>query len=234
MTEQAATGPQTVEAVVRARMAASLGGRRGMLEAAIPGLAFTVFYLTTKDLRTALVAGLTLAVGAVVLRLLQKQTVQFAMNAVVGIAIGWLFVYIASSSGGSESEAALSFFLPGLLYTTGYSVVLAISCLVGWPMIGFLVGSETGDPVAWHDEKPVVRLCTRLTWLFMLPGVVNVCLQAPVYYLGVTGRMDTDLAIAVLGVLRVGVGWAVRGLGWSAMIWLLARNATPLEPAEAS
>ena len=38
----------TVEAVVRAQMAKALGGRRGMVEAAVPTIVFTVLWLTTR------------------------------------------------------------------------------------------------------------------------------------------------------------------------------------------
>ena len=56
--------------------------------------------------------------------------------------------------------------------------------VIGWPVVGFMVGSVTGDPTAWHQDKQVVRLCTRLTWLLALPCVLRVvvlraCLQQP-------------------------------------------------------
>ena len=36
--------------MVRAQMAKALGGKRGIIEAAIPGLLFTILWLTTKDI----------------------------------------------------------------------------------------------------------------------------------------------------------------------------------------
>jgi hypothetical protein len=219
----------TVEAVVRRQMAASLGGRRGMIEAAVPGLLFTVLWLATKELTLALVVGGAAAAVAVVVRLVQRSTVQFAANAAVGIAIGWVFVRWAASTGGSEQEQALAYFLPGLIYTSVYTVVLASTCVLGWPLVGFLIGSAVGDPTAWHQDKQVVRLCTRITWLLLAPGAVNVLLQAPVWFLGWREVIDPDVAVAILGVLRLGVGWAVRILSWGGIVWLLARNATPVE-----
>jgi hypothetical protein len=219
----------TVEAVVRRQMAASLGGRRGMVEAAVPGLLFTVLWLVTKELTLALVVGGAAALLAIVVRLVQRSTLQYAGNAAVGIAIGWVFVRWAASSGGSEQEQALAYFLPGLIYTSVYTVVLALTCLVGWPLVGFLIGSAVGDPTAWHQDKQVVRLCTRITWLLLAPGAINVLLQAPVWFLGWREVIDPEVAVAILGVLRLGVGWAVRILSWGGIVWLLARNATPVE-----
>jgi hypothetical protein len=222
---------ETVEAVVRRQMAQSLGGRRGMLEAGVPGLVFTLLWLTTKDLRLALGSAGAVACLALVLRLVQRSTVQYVVNAIVGIGIGWVFVRLAASTGGTEAEQALAFFLPGIIWSGVYTVLMVTSCLVGWPFIGFMVGSVTGDPTAWHRDKQIVRLCSRLTWLFLAPGAIGVLLQGPVYVLGHSGTIETDTAVAIIGVLRLGLGWPLRIASWGTMVWLLARDATPVEPS---
>lgn len=219
---------ETVEAVVRRQMAKSLGGRRGMLEAGLPGLAFTLLWIITRDLRTSLVAGLAVAGIALVLRLVQRSTLQYVANAIVGIAIGWLVVHIAQGLGGSQEDQALAFFAPGVVITGVYTVLMVISCLVRWPLIGFMVGSVSGDPLEWHENPQIVRLCSRLTWLFLAPGAILVVIEGIVLLLGFSGGMDKPAAVAVLGVMRLGVGWPLRLAGWSGMVWLLARNATPV------
>lgn len=227
------TGPplreDTVEALVRAQMAHALGGRRGMAEAGVPGVLFTVLWLSTKDVPLALVSSLVVAAGALVLRLVQRSTVQFCLNALFAIGLGYVFVRIAASSGGSESDQALAFFLPGILISLGYTVLMSGSCLAGWPFIGFLLGSVTGDPFGWHGDRQVVVLCSRLTWLFLLPGAIGVALQGPVWLLGWSGAIDVDLAVVLLGVLRLGLGWPLRILAWTSMIWVLTRDKTPRE-----
>lgn len=230
--EHVAPSVDTVEAVVRRQMSQSLGGRRGMLEAGVPGLVFTVLWLTTKDLRLSLLSAGGVAAVALAARLVQRTTVQYVLNAIVGIGIGWVFVRIAASSGGSEADQALAFFLPGIIWSGVYTIAMVTSCLVGWPFIGFMVGSVTGDPTAWHEDRQVVRLCTRLTWLFLAPGAIGVLLQGPVYVLGHSGAIDTDTAVAVIGVLRLGLGWPLRIASWGTMVWLLARNATPIQPVQ--
>lgn len=222
-------GIESVEALVRAQMATALGGRRGILEAAVPGVLFTLVWLTTRELALALSLSVVVAVGALVVRLVQRSTAQFCLNALFGIAIGFVFVRLAASSGGTESEQALAFFLPGILISLGYTVVMATSCLTGWPFVGFLLGSVTGDPTAWHADRQVVRLCSKLTWLFLLPGAVGVTLQGPVWLLGWSGAIDIDLAVLLLGVLRLGLGWPLRILAWASMIWVLTRDVTPRE-----
>ncbi|WP_245750145.1 DUF3159 domain-containing protein [Nocardioides terrae] len=230
MTEpEHAPSVETVEAVVRRQMAQSLGGRRGMVEAGVPGLIFTLLWLTTKDLRLALISAAAVAGVALAVRLVQRSTVQYVVNAIVGIAIGWAFVRFAASTGGTEAEQALAYFLPGIIWSGVYTVLMVTSCLVGWPFIGFMVGSVAGDPTAWHGDPQIVRLCSRLTWLFLAPGAIGVLLQGPVYLLGHSGTIDTDTAVAVIATLRLGLGWPLRIASWGAMVWLLARNGTPIE-----
>ncbi|WP_245927272.1 DUF3159 domain-containing protein [Nocardioides silvaticus] len=225
-------GVATVEALVRHQLAASLGGKRGMLEAAIPGIIFTAIWLPTKELEAALVASLAVAGAALLLRIVQRSSTQYVFNAIFGIGLGWVFVRWAESSGGSESDQALAFFLPGILISLGYTVVMGASCLIGWPVLGFMLGVATEDATGWHENKQVVRLCSRLTWVMLLPGAIGVLLQGPVWLLGHYDRIDTDVAVVIIAVLRTGLGWALRIGSWALMIWLLARNATPLEAPE--
>lgn len=227
-----AATPETVEAVVRAQLAKSLGGRRGMIEAAVPTILFTLLWLTTRELSLALTVSVGAAVVLLVVRIVQRSTPQFAINALFGIGIGWLFVRLAASRGGSEDEQALAYFLPGILYNSGYTVLLALTCLVGWPLVGFMVGSVTGDPTAWHSDRQVVRLCTKLTWLLALPCLIRVAAQGPIWLAGNSGAMDADTAVAVLGILKIGLGWPLQLAAFAAMVWVLGRDKTPIRASE--
>ncbi|MCP3423627.1 DUF3159 domain-containing protein [Nocardioides pinisoli] len=219
---------ETVEAAVRGQLAKALGGRRGMAEAAVPTILFTATWLGLRDLDLALSVSIGAAVVLLVVRLVQRSTVQFVVNALFGIGIGWYFVYRAAQSGGSEQEQALAYFLPGLLYNGGYAVVLAFTCLIGWPLVGFMVGSITGDPTAWHSDKQVVKLCSRLTWLLVAPCLLRVAIQGPIWLAGNSGSMDADAAVAALGVLKIALGWPLQLAALGSMIWLLSRNKTPV------
>jgi hypothetical protein len=223
----------TVEEVVRGQLVKALGGRRGMLEAAVPTIVFTVLWLTTRELRLALVVSIAAAVVLLVVRLVQRSSTQYVVNALVGIGIGWLFVTISANRGGSEDEQALAYFLPGLIYNGGYAVLMALTCIIGWPLVGFMVGSVTGDPLEWHGDKQVVKLCTRLTWMLVLPCILRVVIQAPIWLAGHGGTIDADTAVAALGVLKIGLGWPLQLAALAGMLWLLGRNKTPVQAAAA-
>ncbi|MBA2952444.1 DUF3159 domain-containing protein [Nocardioides sp. MAH-18] len=199
-----------------------------MVEAAVPTIVFTVLWLTTRELQLALAVSIGAAVLLLVARIVQRSTVQYCVNAIFGIGIGWVFVTISARQGGSADDQALAYFLPGIIYNAGYSLVLALTCLVGWPLVGFMVGSVTGDVTAWHHDKQVVRLCAILTWLLAIPCVIRVLVQAPIWFGGRSGAIDADSAVAALGILKIGLGWPLQLLALLAMAWVLSRNHTPM------
>ncbi|GAA3025919.1 DUF3159 domain-containing protein [Streptosporangium longisporum] len=215
-TSEETAAHDTVEAVLRSQLAKAFGGIRGVVEAAVPTIAFTGMWIATSDLRRSLIVSVGTAVLLLVVRLLQRSTPQFVINSLIGIGIGAFF---ASRTGQAEDV-----FLPGILYNAGYSVVMLLSIVTRWPVVGFMIGSVTGDPTAWRSDPAVVKLCTRLTWLLMIPCVVRVAVQLPVYLIG------RDQAVAELGILKIVMGWPLQIAALAAMVWLLARGRTPVQP----
>jgi hypothetical protein len=219
----------TVEGVVRAQLSSALGGRRGMVEAAVPTIAFTLLYVATKELRVAILVSVVTAVLLLGVRLVQRGPVQYCINALVGIGIGCLFVWLSGRGGGNESDRALAYFLPGILYNAGYSAAMVLSILVRWPLVGLIVGSVSEDPTGWRRDPQVVRLCSRLTWLLVLPCLLRVSVQAPVYLAG-RAASDVDPWLTALGVAKVAMGWPLQVAALTAMLWVLARDRTPVVP----
>jgi hypothetical protein len=222
------TSVATVEEVVRGHLAKALGGRRGMLEAAVPTAVFTVGFLVSHDLLLSVLVAVGCATVLLVVRVGQRTTTQFVINSLFGIGVGALFAWRAARGGGDANDQALAYFLPGILYNLGYSVVMVFTILIRWPIVGFMVGSVTGDPTAWHEDRGTVRLCSRLTWLLVLPCVVRVVVQGPVYLAGRNDWWDRDSAVALLGVAKLAMGWPLQIAALAAMVWLLSRNKTPV------
>ena len=209
----ATVGVATVEQVVRHRLSVALGGKRGMVEGAVPTIGFTVTYLVTDDLRTGLTVGIGLAAALLLLRLVQRQPVQFVVNSLVGIGIAAIF---ASRTGRAEDV-----FLPGIVYNAIYAVVLSASVLVRWPLVGLMIGSVTGDLSSWRSDPAMLRLCSRLTWVLAAPCVVRVAVQYPLYLAGEVGW---------LGAAKIALGWPLQVAALALMAWLLSRDSTPVKP----
>jgi hypothetical protein len=208
---------QTVEAAVRAQLSKALGGRRGILEAAVPTVAFTIAWVATQQLKLSLIVSIGTAVVLLVARLVQRSTPQFIINSLIGIAIGAFFA--------SRTGDAKDVFLPGILYNGGYAAGMLLSILARWPIMGFLIGSVTGDPTGWRRDPGLVRLCGRLTWLLMLPCVLRVIVQLPLYWAD---------HVTALGVSKVVLGWPLQVASLAAMVWILARGRTPIQPVAPS
>jgi len=223
----AATSTGTVEAAVRSQLSRALGGRRGMAEAAVPTLAFTVTFLVHKQLELALVVSVSTALVLLAGRLVQRSTVQFVLNSLVGIAIGAFFAWRSARHGGDAADTALAYFLPGILYNAAYAVLISFSILVRWPVVGFMVGSVSGDATAWHGDRQVVRLCGNLSWMLVAPCVLRVAVELPLYLAGKSAG-DASAMIAALGVAKIGLGWPLQVAALAGMVWLLARNRTPV------
>ncbi len=49
------------------------------------------------------------------------------------------------------------------------------------------------------------------------------------WFAGKSGAIDPDTAVAVLGVLKIAMGWPLQLAALAAMVALLARNHTPIE-----
>jgi len=221
------TGIETVEAAVRQQLSRALGGRRGMAEAAAPTITFTVTYVSTKDLQLAI--GLSLAIALLLLgiRLVQRSSVQYVVNALVGIGVGCFFVWLGGRNGGDESQQALAYFVPGLIYNAIYATLMILSILVRWPAVGLMVGAVSDDPLAWHKDKQVVKLCSHLTWVLVIPCALRVAVQAPIYLGGRTAD-DADPYITALGISKVAMGWPLQLAALGMMVWLLTRDRIPV------
>jgi len=211
----------TVEQVVRAQLSKALGGPRGIVESAVPTALFTIFFLVSDDIRLSLYVSIGVTAALLLVRVVQRSSTQFVLNALVGIGIGALFAYRASQSGGSEEDVARAVFTPGLIYNGVYAVVIVLTIVIGWPIVGFMVGSVMGDPTAWHTDKAMVRLCSQLTWVLAVPCVIRVVVQLPLWL---------DHQIGLLGASKIALGWPLQLASFAVMGWLLSRNRTPIEP----
>ncbi len=211
-------GATTVEQVVRARLAEGVGGIRGSLEASLPTIVFVLVWSTTHALRAALVAAaLPVAIGLVV-RLVQRQTPRFALSSLFALGIAAFF---ALRSGKAEDA-----FLPGILYSCALTAISLLSVITRWPMVGFVVGSTSADPVAWRAHPGVLLLCQRLTVVLTGLYAVRVAVMLPLYLAG---------AVGWLGVAKIALGWPLYLLAVAAMGAVLLRGRTPLdEPAPSS
>ncbi|HEU5159329.1 MAG TPA: DUF3159 domain-containing protein [Streptosporangiaceae bacterium] len=206
----------TVEAIIRAQLNKTLGGKRGVVEGAIPTITFTVCWISTHELRLSLFLGGGAALALLIVRAVQRSTPQFVLNSLIGIGLAAFFAL--------RSGKAQDAFLPGMMWTGAVSGMMLLSILTRWPFVGFLVGAANPeDPLAWRRDPAMVKVCTRLSWLLLIPGVLKLAVQIPLYL---------SAQVAWLGVSKVALGWPayLGALGLAAVV--LMRGNTPYRVGE--
>ena len=144
--------PETVEALIRHRLATALGGWRGSVETALPTVVFVVFWTWQQDVKIAAGAALGVAVVLAVVRVVQHSSLWHVAGAVFATAIAAFF---AVRSG--RAEAA---FLPGILTNAAFLAATLLSVVTRWPAVGFIVGAgdprAQEDPFSWRRDRGMV------------------------------------------------------------------------------
>lgn len=201
-----------VEEFVRHQLSSSLGGARGMLESALPFIAFTVTWVVVKDLYPSLGAALAVAVLLAVIRLAQRQSLKFVAQAIFPIAIAAL---IASRTGRAED-----IFLPGILYNGALALVSIFTIAIRRPLVGFIIGAAIGDPTSWAADRGLVRMTSKLTAVLAVPYLLRFVIQLPLFL---------THQVVWLGVAKVVLGWPLLIAALFVIGLLLSKGRTPIE-----
>ena len=202
---------QTVEGKVRAELAHRLGGLRGSVETALPLVVFALVYVATDETWTAVVTALVTAALAYGLRLLQRSETTFVRQGLIGIVVAVVFVSITG-----EAEGA---FLPGLLRSGGWALLLGISLLVRWPAAGFVIGAVLDDITGWRSNPAMLKLADRLTLVLLAPMLIRLAIQVPLYLAG---------EVSWLAISRVALDWPLHAATLAVAGLILVRGRTPL------
>lgn len=218
--EQERSAEETVEAVIRHRLADLLGGWYGSIETALPTVAFVIVWLVRDEVRPALIAAAGVVLVLLGIRLRVGGSLRFVGTAVVATAVAAFF---ALRSGDAEDA-----FLPGILTSAAYGVGALVSILARWPLVGFLVAAAEPDyaehPTRWRRDSALVRVCSRLTWVLVALFALRVGIMLPLYLAG---------EVAWLGVSKIALGWPAYLVAIFVMGLMLATGRTPrtVEPA---
>ena len=201
-----------VEDFVRYQLSASLGGARGMVESALPFVAFTIAWLIGHELYPALIAAVGTALIAALVRLMQHQSLRFVATAIVPTAIA---AFVATRTGRAEDV-----FLPGILYNGALALLSFFTIAIRWPLVGFLLGAAIGDPTGWAKDRGLVKMTTKLTAVLAIPYVTRFVIQLPLF---LTGQ------VVLLGISKVILGWPLLIAALFVIGLMLSKGRTPME-----
>lgn len=192
---------------------AALGGKLGITESGLPSVVFILIYtINGQVLSPALWGALATAFVLTIVRIIRRGSIQFALAGMIGVAFS---AFIASRTGN-----AANFYLPGLFLQAAYAIAYLVSILVGWPLIGVVLGPLLGEGFTWRDDAARKRAYSQVSWLWFGMFAVRLAVQLPLYLLSMT---------VALGWVKVAMGWPLFAL----VLWLsylVLRKAPPPRP----
>lgn len=191
-----------------------LGGWRGGLESAAPSVVFaSVYVLARQTLTVALVAAIATAAVLALARLVRRERPVRVLGGLLAVGVAAI---VAARTGN-----AVDYFLPSLLANAVSALAWALSILIGWPLLGVVIGFALKQRTAWRADPDLVRAYSRASWIWAASFVVRA---------GVQWVLWAGDNVVGLGVARVVLGWPFVLLVIAASWWVIRRSLSGDHP----
>ncbi len=197
----------------RDKVIAAMGGKKGLIDSGLPSLLFLIIFNFKNDLKMALIGALVLSVLLAVLRLINKGSVQYAVSGLIGVL---LCAYFANRSGNASD-----FYIPKLLTNLGYGSVYLIGNLVGWPILGLVLGPILGEGLTWRKNLLRRKLYVRASWIWVGLFFLRIAIQYPIYRSG---------NVNLLGTVNLAMGYPLF-FASAYLSWLVIKTGPPAQKA---
>ena len=186
-------GAHETKADVRAEtvlLERAIGGWRGIIDSGVPTAVFVVAYLVTgQNLGWSVGAAVAAGLLIMIWRLVRREPLQQVLAGFAGVLVSAL---VAKWTGRPEA-----YFLPGFLQNLAYGLAFLVSIIIGWPLLGVILGYFTGDGTTWRQDKPLRRIYAAASWIWVALFFGRLVVQVPLYLLG---------AVGALGVVKILMG----------------------------
>ena len=157
-----------------------LGGRRGVVDGALPPVVFLVVNAVTglgptagTSVQWAALAAVATGLGIVLLRVARRESLKAALRGLAGLGVAVAFA--------AWTGEARDYFLPGIWVDAAYAVGFAASAVVGHPLVGILYAMVHGTGRTWRDMAGLRRVLTLATWGWTLVFAARAGVQAIFY-----------------------------------------------------
>ncbi len=188
----------------------ALGGKKGLIDSGLPSVIFLVAFNVKHDLRQAILAALSLSIVLAIIRLAKKDTIQHSVSGILGVLI---CAYFANRSGNASD-----FYIPKLLTNLAYGTAYLVANLVGWPLLGIVLGPLLGENFEWRKNPERKKVYTRASWIWVAMFFSRIAVQYPIYRSG---------NVNLLGTVNLAMGYP---LFFAAAYgsWLVIKTAPPV------
>ena len=197
----------------REKVLRAFGGKKGLIDSGIPAVIFLVVFNLADALRPALISAIAVSALLTLIRLARRETVQHAMSGFIGVLI---CAWFANRTGNASD-----LYIPKLLTNLGYGTVYLIGNLVGWPIMGLVLGPILGENLKWRNHPERKRAYTLASWLWVAMFFTRIAVQYPIYR---TGNVN------LLGTVNLAMGYPLF-IATAYGTWQIIKNA-PAIPTE--
>ncbi len=197
----------------REKVLQAFGGKKGLIDSGIPAVIFLVVFNIADALRPALISAIAVSALLTLIRLARRETVQHAMSGFIGVLI---CAWFANRTGNASD-----LYIPKLLTNLGYGTVYLIGNLVGWPIMGLVLGPILGENLKWRNHPERKRAYTLASWLWVAMFFTRIAVQYPIYR---TGNVN------LLGTVNLAMGYPLF-IATAYGTWQIIKNA-PAIPTE--
>lgn len=189
------------------KIVSAFGGKKGVIDAGFPAIAFLISFNITKDLWNSLIASILISVVLTIIRLVMKDTVQHALTGFIGTLISAWF----ANRTGNPSDV----FVPKLLTNLGYGTVYMIANLAGWPILGIMLGPILGENFSWRNNPARKRAYIRASWIWVGLFFGRLAVQTPIYFsdnLNLLGAVNLAMGYPLFFLTAYGTWVVLRGV----------------------
>lgn len=187
----------------------AIGGVRGAIESVVPGLAFVIVFVVTRNLALTVIVSGALALLSLIIRLISRQQLRSAFTGILSIAICLVWAWMSNDAKG--------FYVPGFLVNIAWITVLLISIAVRIPGIGFLI-ELVHTPLShgfkewlaeWRSDAKLLHTYYIVTWLWTALFAARLAVQVPLYFadsVGFLGTMRLIMGIPLFALI-IWISW---------------------------
>lgn len=198
----------------RDKVMQALGGKKGLIDSGVPAIVFLVLFNIYKDLQLALTGAIILSVLLAIFRLAKKDTIQHAVSGLLGVLVCAFFA--------QRSGNASDFYIPKLLTNLSYGSAYLIGNLVGWPLLGVVLGPLLGENFLWRNDPLRKRVYIRASWIWVALFFGRIAIQYPIYRSG---------NVNLLGAVNLAMGYPLFFVA-AYLSWLIIKTAPPIHKSE--
>ena len=193
------------------KVLAAFGGHKGLLDAGAPSIVFLVAFNLDHKLNRAIIAAVISAAFLAVIRLLRRDTLRHVASGFFGVLICALFA--------AKSGNAVNFYLPKLITNLAYGSGYLLANLIGWPLIGVMLGPILGENFEWRKDPVRKKAYIRASWIWVALFFGRIAVQYPLYRAG---------KVNILGTVNLAMGYPLfLAAAWGT--WLVIKSAPKLK-----